>query len=233
MKLAYGGAPQQQGAELGTGPRHHANEHLAEVRFAASLVAQNSTGKQTDFRRAARREGVKAHDVVGAYDEAVPSSESKTGIGRPLHYYRAVWLVTVDGNIQDPISGRPTGKRTKVGHGFCFHRYAASTSTRVSRETAGRHTAEVDRSGVAPLPRRPPRLNPIEIGCDRRPLGPIRRSTLRSPGTPLKPKTRTDKRDPFRAYIFFAGACTHKRHRSGCPHPSIQRHARPCGIGRK
>jgi hypothetical protein len=53
-----------------------------------------------------------------------PSSESQTGIGRPLHCYRAVLLITVDANIQDPISGRPTGKRTKVRHGLCPHRYA-------------------------------------------------------------------------------------------------------------
>jgi hypothetical protein len=51
-------------------------------------------------------------------------AKSKAGVGRPLHRYHAVSLITLDGNIQDPIAWRPSGKRAKVLHRFCRHRYA-------------------------------------------------------------------------------------------------------------
>jgi hypothetical protein len=55
---------------------------------------------------------------------AALGAKSKTCVGRPLHPYRAVLLVTFGGNIQDPISRWPSGKRTKVRYGLCRHRYA-------------------------------------------------------------------------------------------------------------
>ena len=54
-------------------------------------------------------------------------AKSKAGVGRPLHpyhAYHAVSLVTLDGNIQNPIARRPAGKRAKVRYGLCRHRYA-------------------------------------------------------------------------------------------------------------
>ena len=38
-------------------------------------------------------------------------AKSKTGIRRPLQPYDAVWVITLGGNIQDPIATRPRGKR--------------------------------------------------------------------------------------------------------------------------
>jgi len=47
--------------------------------------------------------------------------QSKTSIGRPFYPYYAAPLGTLDGNIQNPIAGRPTGKCAKVRHCFCRH----------------------------------------------------------------------------------------------------------------
>jgi hypothetical protein len=47
--------------------------------------------------------------------------KSKTSV---LHRNHAVSLVTLDGNIQDPIARRPSGKRAKVRYGLCGHGYA-------------------------------------------------------------------------------------------------------------
>jgi hypothetical protein len=49
----------------------------------------------------------------------------ETGVGRPLHPHHVVSLVTVDGNIQDPVAGRPNGMRAKFRHRFCGDRYTA------------------------------------------------------------------------------------------------------------
>ena len=43
---------------------------------------------------------------------------------KAIHPYDAVLLVTLDGNIQDPIAARPSGKRAKVRYGLCGHWYA-------------------------------------------------------------------------------------------------------------
>ena len=50
-------------------------------------------------------------------------AKSKTSIGRPFYPYYAAPLGTLDGNIQDPIAGWPTGKRAKVRHRPCGHGY--------------------------------------------------------------------------------------------------------------
>jgi hypothetical protein len=50
-------------------------------------------------------------------------AKSKTSIGRPFYPYHAAPLGTLDGNIQDPIAGWPTGKRAKVRHCPCGHGY--------------------------------------------------------------------------------------------------------------
>jgi len=49
----------------------------------------------------------------------------ETGVGRPLHPHHVVSLVTVDGNIQDPVARRPSGQRAKFCHGVCGQRYTA------------------------------------------------------------------------------------------------------------
>jgi len=49
----------------------------------------------------------------------------ETGVGRPLQPHHVVSLVTVDGNIQDPVAGRPSGQRAKFCHGVCGQRYTA------------------------------------------------------------------------------------------------------------
>jgi AAA ATPase domain len=49
--------------------------------------------------------------VVEALND-VPD-EIKDGVGRPLHPHHVESLVTVDGNIQDPVAGRPSGERAK------------------------------------------------------------------------------------------------------------------------
>jgi hypothetical protein len=49
----------------------------------------------------------------------------ETGVGRPLHPHHVVSLVTVDGNIQDPVARRPSGQHAKFCHGVCGQRYTA------------------------------------------------------------------------------------------------------------
>jgi hypothetical protein len=61
----------------------------------------------------------RADTLIAVVDEA----KSKTGVGRPLNPHHAVPLVTLDGNIQNPITRRPGGKRAKVRHRLCGHRY--------------------------------------------------------------------------------------------------------------
>lgn len=93
-------------------------------RLGGSAFAWLMLQQLWQLRNIARLASSRAIRCAAARRPGLVLEKSKAGIGRPLHRHRAGLWVAFDGNIQDPISRRPTGKRTKVRHGFCLHRYA-------------------------------------------------------------------------------------------------------------
>ena len=91
---------------------------LGKRRSAASSARRRRRRSSARDCRNARRA------ASGAPYRPRDRAKSKTGVRRPLQPYNAVLLVAVHGNIQNPTSRRPRGKRAKVRYGLCPHWYA-------------------------------------------------------------------------------------------------------------